>query len=703
MLAQVFIAHSAQDAVWVQRLTTMLTPLGRLGLSCWDEAKILPGQHRQEQIAVALSAARVVVMLVSPDFLAFNSVFEQQMSAILATPIQEQRLKVLWVAVRPSLWQQSVLASYQPASDPDKPLAGLSDSEADAALVKICRHIQAAVGIPFATPGSLDYLEFPVGEFTLGSKPPQSSATEFRAACASIVTGSGRGTGYLVRPDCLLTCQHVVASEGEKVRVRFSFGEFDARVGAVDEHSDCAVLHLAQPIVEIAPLSLAVESAQQGSAWACYGFPAATMQSGFLLEGYVQDASGEDLQHRPALVLYSRNITAGAELQGFSGSPVVASGRVIGQLCQVVPDDNSGAQFGVVYACPARVLARLLPSASGSVRRLKPMPPPPKSAYDPAWYLDRSDEEARARRAWETPGAPVVLQAPELFGKTWFLMRMLAEMRERGRTVYINLKTLGAETLATFSTFLRELARLILECCALPAAFLDQAWGRSNNPEANLNWLLSTQVLPSPGASPWLVLALDGADALADKPYFNRFLTLLRGMAEQAALAPWGALRLILTISSTMALRGQDIHRSPLENVAQIIPLADFAPSQVAQMATWYGYRDSGIKQLMDFTGGHPYLIHLALHEAQHRKQPLVDILGPKSRVFDPYLQVCRKRLQQQPELYHALRAVVTDERAAVIEEHATRLIDAGFLIDEYDDRDNRVLRLRYLIYRRLA
>lgn len=701
MVAQVFIAHSAKDAVWLQRLTTMLTPLGRFGLSCWDEDKILPGQDRQEQIAVALSAARVAVLLVSSDFLAFNSVIEQAISAILATPTHAQRPKILWVAVRPSLWQQSVLASCQSANDPDKPLAGLLDSEADAALVKICRHIQTAVGIPFATHSSLDYAEFTEAGHTSVSKPSDSNAADFRAACALIINGSRRGTGYLVRPDCLLTCQHVAASQGEKVRVRFSFGEYDALVGAVDEHNDCAILHLAQPIAGVAPLFLAVESVQQGSLWRCYGFLAATVQSGLFLEGHVQDACGEDLRQRSALVLYSRSITPSAELQGLSGSPVVAGGQVIGQLCQVVSNLESGAHFGVIYACPGRVLAHLLPS--GSVPSVKPVPPPPKSAYDPAWYLDRSDEEARARRAWEAPGAPVVLQAPELFGKTWFLMRMLAETRERGRIIYINLKTLGAETLATFSTFLRELARLTLECCALPALFLDQAWERSNNPEANLNWLLSAKVLPSTDSRPWLVLALDGADALADKPYFNRFLTLLRGMAEQAALRPWGALRLILTISSTMALRGQDIHRSPLENVAQIIQLADLVPSQVAHMAEWYGHEDSGIKQLMEYAGGHPYLVHLALHEAQHRKQPLTEILGPKSRVFDPYLQVCRKRLQQQPELYRALRAVVTDERAAVIEEDATRLIDAGFLIDEYDGHDNRVLRLRYPIYRRLA
>ncbi len=332
--------------------------------------------------------------------------------------------------------------------------------------------------------------------------------------------------------------------------------------------------------------------------------------------------------------------------------------------------------------------------------------PPPKGAYDAAWYLNRADEQERARIAWEAPGAPIVLQAPELFGKTWVLMHLLGKLQTRGRTVYINLKSIGNEALVSFSGFLREIGRLCLERCALPDTLLEQAWQRSSNPEANLTWLLITHVLPPlAGAERWLVLAFDGIDALADKPYFDRFLTLLRGMAETASIAPWGALRLVLTLSLTIALRGLDIHRSPLENVAQIITLSELSTQQVLQMASWYGRSDSeqALKDLSGLVGGHPYLVHLALHEAQHRKQPLDEILLPKARVFDSYLQMCRKRLQQHPELYQALRAIIADERTIVNEDFAARLIDAGFLADDYDLKENRVLRLRYRLYRRLG
>lgn len=247
MGAQVFIAHSSEDAPWLQRLTTMLAPLGRFGLSFWDESQVLPGQHRPQQIATALADARVAVLLVSPEFLAFNTVFAQELTAMWTAPSAKPRPKILWVVVRACLWGKSSLTQYQPASDPDKPLAGLSDSEADQVLVKVCQHIHAAVG---------------------------SSMTDTEYAA----------------------------------------------------------------------------------------------------------------------------VAAGSE----------------GALATLAPEGVASSHA---------------PSSSSRPR----LSPPPKSAYDAAWYLERADEEARARAAWEAPGAPVVLKAPELFGKTWLLMRLLTELKQRGR------------------------------------------------------------------------------------------------------------------------------------------------------------------------------------------------------------------------------------------------------------------------------
>lgn len=184
-----------------------------------------------------------------------------------------------------------------------------------------------------------------------------------KESVALLVCGDRRGTGYLVLPDCVLTCYHVIqpAVPDGWVRVIFPHGEYQGQVSLLDIENDCAALRLSQPVLAAPPLRLGREPPRRGRPWQSYGFPAATLESGLLIDGDLQDEDGRNLRRQAALVLHSRNVTAGALMQGFSGSPVLADGVVIGQLQQIVPDETLGAHFGVVFATPARLLSPLLP------------------------------------------------------------------------------------------------------------------------------------------------------------------------------------------------------------------------------------------------------------------------------------------------------------------------------------------------------
>lgn len=187
-----------------------------------------------------------------------------------------------------------------------------------------------------------------------------------KESVALLVCGDRRGTGYLVLPDCVLTCYHVIqpAVPDGWIRVVFPHGEYLGQVSLLDIDNDCAALRLSQPVLAAPPLRLGREPPRRGRPWQSYGFPAATLESGLLIDGDLQDEDGRNLRRQAALVLHSRNVTAGALMQGFSGSPVLADGVVIGQLQQIVPDETLGAHFGVVFATPARLLAPLLPQES---------------------------------------------------------------------------------------------------------------------------------------------------------------------------------------------------------------------------------------------------------------------------------------------------------------------------------------------------
>lgn len=185
---------------------------------------------------------------------------------------------------------------------------------------------------------------------------------QLKAACARISCSSTgqRGTAFLARPQLLITCAHVVGQAGNQVSVQF-FDEATPRDAIVvwselSPGRDCAVIRLTQGLDGGVPLELGT-SVSTKAPWHAFGFPAAAARGSASLHGTVADPDGRDLLGRPTLCLFSKNVTVGTYLQGFSGSPVVSDGRVIGMLAQIIPKPDAAgelaeAEYGLIYARP---------------------------------------------------------------------------------------------------------------------------------------------------------------------------------------------------------------------------------------------------------------------------------------------------------------------------------------------------------------
>jgi hypothetical protein len=147
MRDKVFISYSRTDKKWLEQLKKWLKQFVREEkISIWDDTKIAAGADWREEIKRALQSTRVAVLLVSQDFLASDFIQRDELPPLLEAA-ENDEAKILWMAVRPSMYKDTVIARYQALNEPSKPLSTLKTANQETALVKICEKIKAVLSV----------------------------------------------------------------------------------------------------------------------------------------------------------------------------------------------------------------------------------------------------------------------------------------------------------------------------------------------------------------------------------------------------------------------------------------------------------------------------------------------------------------------------------------------------------------------------
>ena len=124
-----FVSYSHKDESYRQELEVSLSQLKREGLiDTWSDRKILPGSNRKNEISENLETSDVILLLVSPDFIASDYCYEIELQrAILKHDAHESIL--IPIILRHSAWTNSPIGNFQVLPREGKPITAWLDKD----------------------------------------------------------------------------------------------------------------------------------------------------------------------------------------------------------------------------------------------------------------------------------------------------------------------------------------------------------------------------------------------------------------------------------------------------------------------------------------------------------------------------------------------------------------------------------------------
>jgi hypothetical protein len=137
-----FVSYSHEDAKLKAELIKHLAPLERLKLvSHWDDGEIKPGDHWEKTISEQMSAAKLILLLISSDFIASEFCYDKELAAALKRD-KAKTARVVPVILRPCLWQELPFGKLQAVPDEGKPVT--SWASPDEAMMEVAKAVREA-------------------------------------------------------------------------------------------------------------------------------------------------------------------------------------------------------------------------------------------------------------------------------------------------------------------------------------------------------------------------------------------------------------------------------------------------------------------------------------------------------------------------------------------------------------------------------
>ncbi|WP_416675147.1 AAA-like domain-containing protein [Egbenema bharatensis] len=326
------------------------------------------------------------------------------------------------------------------------------------------------------------------------------------------------------------------------------------------------------------------------------------------------------------------------------------------------------------------------PSAIDCKQKQPPDFPGGPVPLDSPYYIEQPVLQARARAEISQSGGLIRVKAARKMGKSSFTLRLLDHATSLGyRILQIDLKRADEAVFSGIDRFLRWLCTILSYQLDLSPA-LDDYWDTEVGSKVSSTVYLQ-QVLLKKTRVP-IVLLFNEINRVFEYSEISReFLPLLRSWYEEAKSdTPLHKLRFILSYSTEVYVP-LNLNQSPF-NVGLPIDLPLLTIEDVQVLAQAYGLSRDVAPPLMEWVGGHPYLIQLALYHLWSGQSTLEDLLQKASTpvgIYASHLNHCLVKLQDEAELAEAFQQVVQAETGVGLELAIAHKLESLGLI-QFDD-----------------
>jgi len=119
---EVFFSYAHEDEELCKKLEKHLSLLKRLGtINTWHDRNINAGSEREREIYMHLNTAQIILLLVSPDFMASDYCYSVEMKRAIERH-KRGEARVIPILLRPALWEDTPLHQLQVLPTNGKPI-----------------------------------------------------------------------------------------------------------------------------------------------------------------------------------------------------------------------------------------------------------------------------------------------------------------------------------------------------------------------------------------------------------------------------------------------------------------------------------------------------------------------------------------------------------------------------------------------------